>query len=57
MLPFFGGGGMHPEENFGKKSALRLNLEAILANNTDHSEEFDSLPSVIHTSILWHKQV
>jgi len=26
-------------------SALRLNLEAILANKTDHSEEFDSLPA------------
>jgi len=26
-------------------SALRLNLEAILANNTDHSKEFDSLPA------------
>jgi len=28
-----------------EKSALRLNLKAILANNTDHSEEFDGLPA------------
>jgi len=39
MLSFLWGfGGMHPPE---KQMLLRLNLEAILANNTDHSEEFD----------------
>jgi len=41
MLSFRGSGGMHPQ----KTSALKLNLEAILANSTDHSEELDSLPA------------
>ena len=32
--PFLGGsGGMPPQENFEKISAIKLNLEAILANN------------------------
>jgi len=31
--PSRGSGGMPPQENFWKISAIRLNLEAILANN------------------------
>jgi len=41
LLSIYQKEGMHPQENFEKKSASRLNLEAILANNTDYSEEFD----------------
>jgi len=39
------GSGVYTLRKFLKASAMRLNLVAILANNTDYSEEFDSLPA------------